>query len=237
MADYVSPGTRRSAMGDTYLKQQALATPGAVAGDGGYVYRPDDAGSAITVLYDPGQAATGVTLTEGPEFEAIRSELVRRGVMSPAEPPVGVSAGEAEKMRSDAIAMEQGQVESIPGVSAGEAEKMRSDAIAMEQDRVESPRDPASPEQTARADQAAQAQFRETRAAQTADGPTSEHPAVTEQRELQERLAAGELDMTPAPGGDYSPWAQKEEAAPRSISDRLAGIERALALITGQQEN
>ena len=99
MADYVSPGTRRSAMGDTYLKQQALATPGSVAGDGGYVYRPDDAGSAITVLYDPTQAATGVTLTEGPEFEAIRSELVRRGVMSPAEPPVGVSAGEAEMAR------------------------------------------------------------------------------------------------------------------------------------------
>jgi hypothetical protein len=208
-------------MGDTYLKQQALATPGAVAGDGGFVYRPDDAGSAITVLYDPEQAATGVTLTEGPEFEAVRGELVRRGVMPPAEFPAGGP-------------------DAMPDVPPSRRHLLARDQDLIESEQLAADQGPPMPDEREMATRALEGQ------------PRGLEPQVDEGR-FMDKASPYPNDWKEKPsepfadraraitgGADVAVRGVKEEAGvdeSRSLSDRLAGIERALALITGQQEN
>lgn len=176
---------RRNAMGADMVRMQALSASGAVAGDGGYVYRPQDDGT-ITILHDPSGAATGVNLSSGASYDRIASELQAKGAMPKPEADLGESLDPA--MPPPALSQErtllgrQSPQEPPNAVSDAEAEKMRSDAIALEQEKVESP-----------------------------TGGTSEHPGVTERRELAEKLRAGELDMTPAPGGDFNPWSDARE--------------------------
>jgi hypothetical protein len=204
-------------MGEAMMRQQALSTPGSVLGTGGYVYRPADDGRSVTILHDPTGQATGSTLSAGDHYEAIKYELQQRGAMPAAAPSVPASGTEfvpdaqAEQMRQQAIMSEQEKLESAPSaqsVSDEEAEQMRQQAIMAEQEKVESPRDALE-----RLQLLEQAERQAEMESDTAEPEgRGRQRRVFDRENLKRKLAAGELDMTNAPGGDINPWRQAAEA-------------------------
>lgn len=204
---------RRDQMGEAMMRQQALSTPGSVLGTGGYVYRPADDGRSVTILHDPTGQATGSTLSAGDHYEAIKYELQQRGAM-PAEAPslpaeFVPDAQTAEVLRQQAIAGEKVVTAHGPqSVSDEEAEQMRQQAIMAEQEKVESPRDALE-----RLQLLEQAERQAEMASDTAEPEwRGRQRRVFDRENLKRKLAAGELDMTNAPGGDFNPWRQAAEA-------------------------
>jgi hypothetical protein len=93
---YVGPVAQmRDKAGTDYMRNVALKKPGAIAGVGNYVYRPEADGS-VTILHDPRGQANDVNLASGDEFDAIQTELAGAGAVDPAEAELHASLGESE---------------------------------------------------------------------------------------------------------------------------------------------
>jgi hypothetical protein len=133
---------RRNEMGADMARRQALSMDGAVEGAGNFVYRRMGDGSITVLHDPKGAAtgvnlSTGEAFNQ---IDAELKAKGFPNPMEFAESPGDgrVPAEDLGLMSADRQEIIQLGAQSNPGVSASEAEKMRSDAIAMEQGRVES---------------------------------------------------------------------------------------------------
>ena len=134
--DEMDTWTPKSARSSMAQEMMAAQSPGAVKGAGGYVYQPMDDGS-IKILHDPKKKASGVVLSEGKAYDAIRKELGLGGGKAEVEPMTSANTPEANTaaMLSDAGADLATSDQPGPDTRTSERPRQYADVVR-EGDRV-----------------------------------------------------------------------------------------------------